>query len=170
MRIANDFPMNFRNACFAVFFLFPTLAFAASLEDAYDVRKFGPYDELQQIRYSPDGQHYAFLARKDGKQAIVRDGIETESYDSVGEFRFSPDNRGFALSAEKNGKSIVVRDGIELPDAESEFLGSYSSFAYSPDGKGFAFTAWKNGRWILVKDGAEIPGYNNIGAFAYAPR
>jgi Tol biopolymer transport system component len=64
------------------------------------------YDNIDYPTYSPDGKSFAFVAEKDGKYFIVKDGGESDKYDDIDTFsyspKYSPDGKSFAFIAEKD--------------------------------------------------------------------
>jgi hypothetical protein len=69
------------------------------------------YDELRPLRFSPDGRHYAYAARRDTRWLIVLDGQELGAYTMVfGAYpyygRSSSDS--YTVLAQRDGEDIRV--------------------------------------------------------------
>jgi Tol biopolymer transport system component len=69
------------------------------------------YDELRPLRFSPDGRHYAYAARRDSRWLIVLDGQELGAYTMVfGAFPYygqlSTDS--YIVLAQRDGEDIRV--------------------------------------------------------------
>jgi len=59
------------------------------------------YSDIWYFEYSPDNKGFVFIAEKEWKWAIVKDGKESNKYDDIGDFKYSSDNKGFVFIAEK---------------------------------------------------------------------
>jgi len=97
------------------------------------------YDLIKDFTYSPNGKSYAFMAKKNGKEILVKDGKEITKYDFVWYLKYSPDGKSFAFLAYKDGKYLLVKDGREITKYDG-----IRSFKYSPDGKSLVFIAKKD--------------------------
>ena len=80
------------------------------------------YDDIATFRWSPDGQHFFFIAiEKNGQKRVVQDGrVHQYAFDLIGQIQFSNKNNqlvylGF-LSAPDPQKShiVVVLDGLTI--------------------------------------------------------
>jgi len=72
-----------------------------------------PYADIAYVTLSPDGAHFAYVAKKEHGYCVVRDGIEGVEYDEVGSVSFSPDGHRMAYRAKKASKWCIVLDGVE---------------------------------------------------------
>lgn len=87
---------------------------------AYDEGQFGvvvggepmgPYGEVAELQWSPDGGHLAFIAGEanDVERAVVIDSRKHSAYMDVRGLRFSPDSTRLAyVATDKNGDRLVV--------------------------------------------------------------
>jgi hypothetical protein len=134
------------------------------------------YDEIYDYVFSPDSKHFAYRARKGGRQCVVRDGVEVGIYDSVGAvswaasyspmpFGFSPDSAHLVYFAKKDGKWFAVRDGEE--GKPFDYAGS--ELVFSPDSKHFAYVAHNGGSSFVVLDGAEGGPHSLIRRPVFSP-
>jgi hypothetical protein len=143
-----------------------------------------------ELRYSADGEHYAFAGERVGKQFVVVDGVEGPPQDSVRGLVINPagtivayvtGGRG-AQRLVVNGRAGVVVDGVERPAPGP--TGDGPTFSWSPDSRHLAYVVRSdsltryplaradvrgNGTWPcnpgcyhMVVDGVESPGYFSI--------
>lgn len=69
------------------------------------------YDELRPLRFSPDGRHYAYAARRDIRWLIVLDGQELGAYTMVfGAFPYygQLSNDSYTVLAQRDGEDVRV--------------------------------------------------------------
>jgi Tol biopolymer transport system component len=101
-----------------------------------------PYRYIENLIFSPDSQHLAYVVWKSGtSRAVVLDGKEGAEYGYVYPPVFSADGRHLAYLVWNNGVSFMVLDGQKGPEYES-FAGEKLSL--HPDG---SFT------YLGVRDG-----------------
>jgi hypothetical protein len=123
------------------------------------------YRRTTEVVFSPDLQHYAFVAydEKSKKWTLVVDGKESASFEGIEAFApvFSPDSKrtAFAL-VETYEKQAVVLDGVKgktygRVDA-SPYSGYYLPPVFSPDSKHLVYSATGKGKFVVF-DGIEIP-------------
>jgi hypothetical protein len=120
------------------------------------------YDDASTLMFSADSRHFAYEAKRDGREFVVLDGQEQKDYDEVADLEFSPDGRRFAYKAwEKSSgkyrKCMAVIDG-----RPSRVYGSVDFIEFSPDGKHVVFVAqpfhateYVENREFVVLDGVE---------------
>ena len=109
--------------------------------------------ELQGVKFSEDGQHYAYSAQKEGGWVMVLDGKEGKQYDRVSDPGFSPDGSKFYYRAFQGQDYIVV-----VNDAESKKYNEVWSegfITFSPDSKHWAYMVRQLKQWYVVLDGKE---------------
>ncbi len=88
----------------------------------YDVQEDGsPRGGLipPPVVFSPDSQHYAYVARRDKKQFVVRDGKAGAAYDWIApdDLHFSPDSQRMAYWARRGKKNLtVLHDGDKIKE------------------------------------------------------
>ncbi len=65
--------------------------------------------------FSPDSQHLAYVAERDFKWCLVRDGVEGKPYHGIAAVRFSPNSKHLAwLAVVALGRRVVI-DDAEVP-------------------------------------------------------
>ena len=72
------------------------------------------YNQIVKLDYSPDGKSLIFVAKKNGKEVLVKDGKESKLYDSIKFYKFSPDGKSFVFVAKKDWENILVKDWKEI--------------------------------------------------------
>ncbi len=72
--------------------------------------KAGPlFKAITFMAFSPDGQNFAYTAKRNNKELAVINGVEGKEYDWIFNPRFfSPDNRFFIYKARAQGKDVLV--------------------------------------------------------------
>jgi hypothetical protein len=138
--------------------LFVSLQERGVLKNGVEISR---YSKIREITKSPDGKSFAFIARKNSKEIIVKDLIEGEEYDEVRDITYSLDWKSFAFVGRKDWKQFIVKDWKNLWE--------WNSPISSPDWKDFIFIAIKNKERVLVKNWVEISKYNFIGYPTYSP-
>jgi hypothetical protein len=63
--------------------------------------------------FSPDSKHLAYIAERDYKWRVVRDGVEDKAYYQITAVRFSPDSKHLGYLAEVGARSALVIDGTQ---------------------------------------------------------
>ncbi|HUW57960.1 MAG TPA: hypothetical protein VMZ92_15065 [Planctomycetota bacterium] len=123
--------------------------------------------------FSPDGEHVVYVGELDGKQLIIRDGVEhvgPTRYDQVAgrdsddKPLFSPDSRHLAYRARSGGKWVCVLDGNEGPKYDL-----VEQIRFSADSRHLAYVAGRAGREFVVRDGKEGPPYDEVCIYDIAP-
>ncbi len=164
------------------------LAYVAKVGDSealvLDGKLTGTYHSVERLLFSPDGQHFAYLAeRPSGKLLVVHDDNAGRKFGWIaGEsLTFSPDSQHLAYYASEGelelhieagrfftGKCYVVLDGhLSRGYEDVRWL------TFSPDSRRLAFCANKgqrsarsgdrsHGTWHVVVDGKQGPGYNYV--------
>ena len=116
------------------------------------------YDNSYYRTYAPIGNSFSYVAKKDGKEFIVKDGVEWEKYDEIKSFPiYSLNGESLTYIAKRDDKEFIVKDGVEWEKYDEV----KSMLTYSPDGKSFAYLASKDYKDILIKDGVEIGTYDS---------
>ncbi len=130
-------------------------------------KKFGPYSNMGEIAFSPDGKRFAAITGDYNNKEIkiVIDGIEQrKSYDWASEPIISADGKHIAYFTREQtkyviGKHTVVIDGNESDQFDkvgTEPLGRWGIF--SPDGNKFAYsyinyiTPNEPSGYLIIKD------------------
>ncbi len=84
--------------------------------------------------YSENWESFAFTAKENWKQFVVKDWIESEKYDRIKYLLYSQDNKSFSFIWGKNFKNILVKDWIESKEYD-DIIG----LRYLQNGKGISF-------------------------------
>lgn len=106
-----------------------------------DHKKQDSFNEITNIKFSPDSRHLAAVCKKDGKWMVVKDGQKGKRYQKVNNLVFSKDSEHIAYTAQVDKELIVVKDDQEF-DAGAAALNP----AFSPDGSRFAYLAMDDER------------------------
>ena len=93
--------------------------------------------------FSPDSNHFAYVAEVNEKKTIVVDGTEGNSYDRIDDITFSADSGHMAYRARLGDKWFVVLDGLEGKHYDE--IG-YDTPVFSPDGKRLVTSSDKEDR------------------------
>jgi len=139
-------------------------AFKAVLHDGKVVGS--GYERIHQPRFSLDGAHLAYTAKKNGAWIVVVDGKEIARYHEAGWVTLSPDGRRLAFVARraKGGKQFVVIDGT-AGKAYDRIEGATLNFGL--DGRAVSYVARVGERGdegFLVIEGHEGSRFDRIAA------
>jgi hypothetical protein len=99
-----------------------------------------------QLQYSRDGEHYAFIAERNGKHFVVHDGIEGPAHDEIAHLRLSATGN-VAYTVGRSGEQRLVFNG-QIGPAYSEVRGDFS-----PDGQHFVSIASTGSTSQIFVDG-----------------
>lgn len=66
------------------------------------------WDEIRWLEFSPDGERFAYAARRGDRWQVVLDGVPGPEYDDVGHPRFSEDSKTLAYGA-RSGRELWWR-------------------------------------------------------------
>ena len=94
------------------------------------------------ILISENGEHIAYVVKREGKSAVMYDGKEGPEYEDIRGLMLSRDGRRTAYVAERWRKYVVVADGKESRAYEK--VPKY--LVFSPDGQHLAYVAEHDGR------------------------
>jgi hypothetical protein len=149
--------------------------------------KLGPeYQEVQSLRVTPDGKHYAFIANVKGSYMVVVDG-------KAGTLRQLSGNHIYDLTLASNGRVAFVGDlplggdtshgmatlfvddreisrdikAFETVDRAGNHVQHYAVF--SPDGARFAYAKKVPGGVAAVIDGKVGRAYDGMGLTEFSP-
>jgi len=120
------------------------------------------YDGGEDPVFSPDGQHYGYLAIRGTKWVAVLDGQEGPEYDGMasGSIAFNADGTRSAYVAGVGKQWQVVLDGTPGPVLQNVFEGRVR---ISDDGLHHAWLSRENGKWVAILDGqAAAERYDTI--------
>lgn len=113
--------------------------FGSSWRIRHDEKEYGPFDEVTELKMSPDGSRVISISSTDGtKNAVYINGKAflkhgREKFDTPHNLAISPDSKGFAfVHYDQGGSYIHYNDGTE-----SRELGPYQSAycMFMPSGK-----------------------------------
>ncbi len=123
--------------------------------DVHGDQVLGPYDMSYKTKSSPDGNHYAFWAKRADKIVLVVDGKERDLPGALADYVVA--NSGFlAYAYQSSGKYRVRVGDTDLPDSYDAVV----EMTLSPDGKKVAYWAQRDGKWVLSAGGQEFPGFS----------
>jgi len=107
------------------------------------------------IRFSPEGQRFAYVAKQGDGARVVVDGAAGLLFDAVhwDSSPFSPDGRHVAYLAAREGSYVAVRDGVV-----GRSYDAIRSLEFSPDSKHVTYVAQRDGLEYVVIDGKEGEG------------
>lgn len=146
------------------------------------------YDAILQgtLRFSPDGEHFCYMARKEGQVVVVVDGEEVGWLDGEAdpatlnpddespEFKppiglfdstalvsapFSPDGQHTAFKVQQDGSHFVLRDGKPMKPYEDGLDGDP---VFSPDSQRLLYAALRDGKWYLDVDDESLGPYEGL--------
>jgi hypothetical protein len=143
-----------------------------------DTQEIGPFDNVHDPAFSPDGKRCAFPAeKKDGKWSIVVDGQPQGSFDETSEQTFSsdetirpvvfsPDGARYAGAVKVSGKWYLYTDGV----LGGQAYDGVKWPVFSPDSKRLAFVAKKANQLMAVVDGvAQMPANLEVDDLVFSP-
>lgn len=125
-----------------------------------DGEPMGPYGDVQELRWSPDGTRLAYAAGDPGsfERYLVVDGKKGAAHASVHGLRFSPDGRRVAYVAGEAGGFRVVVDGEAGP------LFKYCpELWFSGDGRSVIAKVGLGDGWTVAVDGRAGASFDEIG-------
>lgn len=124
------------------------------------------YDQITELKFSPDGQHLAYIAMEEDKMFLVLDDKECRAYDLAFSLDFDSDGNPIYLA--KNGEGLIT-DGeynwrgeafLVIGEEEQKKYDDIEMFCY--DNKHFYYIAKEGGKEKFVIDGAEGKDYDSI--------
>jgi hypothetical protein len=146
-----------------------TASGAAVVVDGKEVAQYpdqGRGPSVEQLRFSPDGNHLAYVAKTPDGVAVVVDGKKGHSYDAIGRdsLQFSADSSSLTYYAKTGKDTFVVTDGRESP-AVSEVL----KFTRAEKANTAAFIAGKEPGFIAIVDNHPSRNYRFCYDVAVSP-
>lgn len=130
------------------------------------------WDAVGELRFSEDGEHFAYVAQQRTYSYVVRDGVIGRGVDDVaaGSLTFSPDGAHLAYVVLTRRGAFVVADDTPMP-----MYAGVAKLTYSHDSAHLAYTGrlpevpGEEHMEVLVVDGAQVTRSRRIPAFAIAP-
>ena len=125
------------------------------------------------LLFSPDSRHIAYLARSEGKELLVVDGLELEvrrtkdtgaADDLRVEVVFSPDSAHMAYTAQREEKWCVIVNG-----AQGDLCDRVGDIVFSPDSAHMAYIAQREKKWCVVADGVQGDLYECVSNIVFSP-
>jgi hypothetical protein len=125
-----------------------------------------PYDRVDALRLTLDGQHVAYVARRGRQQLVVHDGVESAPYPLVEQrtLTFAPDGRlAYVASppapadpaeARPPGGMHLVLDGSPGPAFDE-----IEPPVFAPRGRRWGYLAKRAGKAFVIVDGRESVPY-----------
>jgi len=103
----------------------------------------GPkFDSINYLSYSPDGNNFAYTARREYMQVAVINGVEGKEYGWIFEPRlFTKDSQAFVYKARDDRGDMIVVNGVESQPYERIY-----DLKLTPDEKSLVFFARQNGQ------------------------
>ena len=125
----------------------------------FDGARLAEMDLHTHHTFSPDGDHWVVMGRKEGRNVLLIDGVETEcSGEGIGAI-YSPDSKRLALKIMEDGKYTILVDGRK----GKSYKEIYPPWRFSPDSKRLAYFARDESSYVLVIDGVEVWRYHGAG-------
>jgi Tol biopolymer transport system component len=125
---------------------------------------------------SRDFTHWACVAKPNGKESVMLDGVEGKAYDEIPdhqELEFSPDGKHLAYVARLKDKMMVVVDGTE--GKSYKYIEELFHPRFSPDSRHLAYIATVPAlalppeKWVMVLDGKEQKSYDLVEGISFSP-
>jgi WD40 repeat protein len=119
-----------------------------------------PYDQIdpRDLRFSPDGRHFAFRATRAAQQFIELDGREIGPFQDVLGLTFAPDQQLlYGYMTRQNGRWIVTCG--QHQSAAYERVSGARGITFSPDGKTWTYHATLAGQSLNIVEGSLSASY-----------
>ena len=131
-----------------------------------------PYASIDNFTFSPDSQHFSYIARETGKCSIFLNEEEIQNYEEGGINCysgpvFSPDSQSlaylFQIKEDGDWKGyLVLYDGKDFKEYGLNKSLYASNIVFSPDSKHFACLGSGEGKNFIILDGKEGQRYDEI--------
>ena len=110
----------------------------------------GKYGEVRSLVFSKDGAHIAYAAKKDGKERIVKDGLDGAVFDDVSHPNFSPKGDHLVYAAKRQKAWVIVDNGVV---DDRELKDGYRFGGFTPHGETPIFVGYgDHGIRIIIGD------------------
>jgi hypothetical protein len=124
------------------------------------------YDRVDAFRLTSDGRHWAYVARREQRHYVVRDGIESEPYAQVDQrtLGFAPDGRlayaAISLGpADPSGARTAAGLRMVLDGSPGASFDALEPPVFAPRGKRWGYVGKRAGQAFVVLDGRESVPY-----------
>lgn len=107
-------------------------------------RKGEPFDNVDALTWSPDGERLAYAAQSSGHWFVVEGDRKGKPFDDVHRLTWSPDGKTPAYVAMLGAESFVVVGTRKI----GPFAYFSSALSWSPDGKRLTVVAESEGTWL----------------------
>ncbi len=67
------------------------------------------FDDVQELKLSPDGKKFAYVAKEYGKYFVVLNGKKGSEFDEVYDLKYHPKERCFVYLAQRGKKIYLVK-------------------------------------------------------------
>lgn len=140
-------------------------AFVVAEEDKFRVvvdGESGPlYDAIGMLRFDPEKEGLAYVARIGVQQYLALDGKLLGPFDLIADFTLGPNGRLGILARNDDGWQAVI-DG-----QNGEVFDNLRSIQFSQDGQ-YAYAAERDGSWFIVRDGMLSLAFSSVGQLVFA--
>ena len=116
------------------------------------------------MRFSEDGEHFAYVGDDARKVVAVIDGAKSTPYDAIGHLVWSARNRS-AFVARRGAESFVVVDGKESGPYQD-----VAGLSFSPTGRRLAWIARRDDGWWVLEEGSERGPYDRVADLVWSPK
>jgi len=130
-----------------------------------------PMNDEDNILFSPDSRHIAYVVY-DGKACkVVQDGKEQKHYfQLIKDLKFSPDSKKLAYKGRVKKEGPREKWCVVVNGEKHEVYYKIFDLRFSPNSKHLAYTAFKDkGKMVLVLDGKEVDTHKQYGLPVFSP-
>jgi hypothetical protein len=125
------------------------------------------YDYAGVPEFSPDSNHFAYVAEKNKKWFVVVDGKESgNKYDAIDQLVWSPDNSTLVYVATEGTKQVLVNGTTTSQEYDTIYTVNGEGIVFSPDGERLAYVAMDETNnyvhYYVVLDGKENGPYSKV--------
>ncbi|HEX7897424.1 MAG TPA: hypothetical protein VF950_06670 [Planctomycetota bacterium] len=118
----------------------------------------GPYQNVPELRWSPDGLRLAYVAVTEEGARVIVDGEKGALHEGARELRFSPDGLRVAYVASAADGDRVVVDGVA-----GALFPRVGSLGFSADGRAVVGVIATGGGWTVTVNDQAGPVYDEVG-------
>lgn len=125
-------------------------------------KHIGEYDSIKHILVATGAKSYAFIGKKEGKEVLIKDGVQIYSGKEIEHPMYISNGNMFSFVASIEGKAVLVKEGKIFKWYDAIYRVTYDS-----SWNNVAFVASKNGKKILVHNEKELGTYDDVVAFEF---